>query len=337
MLSQWLGDGEAKMSKRIAVLTSGGDAAGMNAAIRAVARTAIAEGAEVFGVRNGFDGLLNGDFLPLTRRRVGGVLQHGGTFLGSARSTEFPTEAGQARALKQLADKGIEHLVVIGGNGSLAGGWSLAQRGIHVVGIPGTIDNDVYGTEMSLGVDTTLNIVLEAMDRIRTTASSHKRGFLIEVMGRDSGYLALMSGLAGGAEAVVIPEVPTTPAQVVEVIRKAYERKKRHAIIVVAEGAECNAARMTQYLAERPDEDPGFAMRTTILGHVQRGGTPTAQDRLLGAQFGAAAAQHLLRGDSCLVVGIRNGRIATTPLEEVATKHAVLDRALLELAQQLAL
>lgn len=324
------------MTIRLGVLTSGGDAAGMNAAIRAVTRTAIAEGATVFGIQNGFEGLLAGSFLPLNRRRVGGVLQHGGTFLGSARSAEFPTQAGQEKALQQLEAQGITHLVVIGGNGSLAGGWSLAQRGVKVVGIPATIDNDVYGSDMSLGVDTALNIVLEAMDRIRTTASSHKRGFLIEVMGRDSGYLALMAGLAGGAEAIVIPEVPTTPQDVAETIRAAYERRKKHAIVVVAEGSACNAECMMEYFRQQP-ENAGFSMRTTILGHVQRGGAPTAQDRLLGAQFGAAAAAQVLSGASNVVVRIQGGVLGTVPMADVAVNQRKLDRSLLELAQKLAL
>lgn len=323
------------MTKRIAVLTSGGDAAGMNAAIRAVTRVAIQEGAEVIGVRNGYQGLLQGDFMPLPARRVGGILQHGGTFLGSARSATFPTEEGQQTALKQIEKAKIDGLVVIGGNGSIAGGWGLVERGVAVIGIPATIDNDVYGTDICLGVDTALNIVLEAIDRIRTTASSLQTGFLVEVMGRDSGYLALMSGLAGGAEAIVIPEVETTAEEVAQRIRAAYERKKKHAIVIVAEGARCNAAHLMDYFTKSPDH-AGFSMRTTILGHVQRGGAPTAQDRLLGAQFGALAARYLMRNQSGLVVGRQRGIIGPIPMKEVATKQAVLDTSLLALARQLA-
>lgn len=323
------------MARKIAVLTSGGDAAGMNAAIRSVTRAAIAEGAEVVGVRNGFRGLMEADFLALNARRVGGILQHGGTFLGSARSKEFPTEEGQQRALRNLEKAGIDGLVVIGGNGSQSGAAGLVARGFPVNGVASTIDNDLVGTEMTLGVDTALSIVIEAIDRIRTTASSHGRGFLVEVMGRDCGYLALMSGLAGGAEAIVIPEVPTTPAEVADIIRQAYDRKKKHAIVVVAEGSSCNADCMMGYFRQQPD-DAGFDMRTTILGHVQRGGSPTVQDRLLGAQFGAEAATRLIRGETGVLVGLIGGKITTTPLSEVAGKTRPLDVSLLEMAKMLA-
>lgn len=320
---------------RIAVLTSGGDAAGMNSAIRAVARTGLSIGAEVIGVRDGFEGLIAGDFVTLSARRVGGVLQHGGTFLGSARSEEFRTEDGRQKAREQLRKREVQHLVVIGGNGSIAGGYALATSGLNVMGIPATIDNDVYGTEMAIGVDTALNIALEAIDRIRTTASSHQSGFLVEVMGRDSGYLALTAGLAGGAEAIVIPEVPIEPEQVAARIREAYERKKKHAIVVVAEGSVCNSERMMAYFRHAP-EDAGFTMRTTILGHVQRGGVPTAQDRLLGARFGADVVARIAAGERNQMVGMRNGALVAVPIAQVATGVATLDTSMLELARSLA-
>lgn len=323
------------MSQRIAVLTSGGDAAGMNASIRALTRTAIAQGIEVIGVQDGYAGLLEGEMQRLKRRDVGGILQFGGTYLGSSRSEEFPTEEGQTKALEQLKKHGIDGLVVIGGNGSLMGGWGLQQRGVHVVGIPATIDNDVYGTEMTLGVDTTLNIALEAIDRIRTTASSHKRGFLVEVMGRDSGYLALQAGLAGGAEAIVIPEVPVSPAKIAEIIREAYARGKKHAIVVVAEGAECNVDRIKEYMKAN-QSDAGFLMRTTILGHVQRGGAPTAYDRLLGTRFGHAAAMAISNKKSGVMVAQQRGSVTTADLKNASLRAENVNLDLLEMARVLA-
>lgn len=322
------------MSRKIAVLTSGGDAAGMNAAIRAVTRVATSEGVEVVGVKNGYQGLLEADFMPLRARDVGGILHLGGTFLGSARSKEFATEAGQERALANLWAEGVDGLIVIGGNGSQTGAYNLSKRGLAVNGVASTIDNDLMGTEITLGVDTALNIVAEAIDRIRSTASSHGRGFLIEVMGRDCGYLALMAGLASGAEAIVIPEVETTPAQVASVVREAYVRGKKHAIVVVAEGSSCSASCMMKWFEQ--EATPGFSMRTTILGHVQRGGIPTVQDRVLGAQFGAEAAYRLLRGEHGVLIGRQNGHIVASPLSEVAGKTRPIDTSLLDLAKTLA-
>src|SRR3970282_958647 len=218
-----------QIMKRIAVLTSGGDAPGMNAAIRAVVRTGLYRGWEIFGVRQGYAGLIVGEMTPLTARDVGGILQQGGTFLGTTRSPEFERESGRAKALVHLADRGIDALVVIGGGGSQTGAHKMSQMGFPVVGVASTIDNDLYGSDISIGVDTALNIALEAVDRLKTTASSHQRAFLVEVMGRDCGYLALMAGLAGGAGAVVIPEVETYPDAVADDLRTAYERGKRKA------------------------------------------------------------------------------------------------------------
>jgi len=320
---------------RIAVLTSGGDAPGMNAAIRAVVRTAVARGWSVLGVRNGYAGLMGGEFLPLGARNVGGILEHGGTVLGSARAPEFCEEAGQTRALHKLKTQNVEGLVVIGGNGSQCGAAALCRRGLPVVGVASTIDNDLYGTDVTIGVDTALNVALEAIDRLKVTGSSHGRGFVVETMGRDCGYLALMAGLAGGAEMIVIPEVPTEPDEVAEALRKAYERGKAHAIVVVAEGAKHDGEALVQYFRDHRDRF-GFEPRLTVLGHVQRGGTPTFADRLLATRLGAAAVEQLASGNEGVLVGIACDQIHTTPLDEVAQKRKQLDVRMLELARVLA-
>ncbi len=322
--------------KRIAVLTSGGDAPGMNAAIRAVVRTSLAEGWEVFGIRHGYAGLITGDTVPLGARDVGGIIQRGGTILGSARCPEFTTEAGRLKALQNLQEHHIEGLIVIGGNGSQTGAHALSQMGFPMVGVASTIDNDLYGSDITIGVDTALNIALEAIDRLKVTASSHQRAFLVEVMGRDCGYLALMAAIAGGAEAVIIPEVETDPDRVAVELRVAYERQKAHALIVVAEGARYNAEAMARHFAEHRDR-LGFELRVTTLGHVQRGGAPSAFDRLLATRLGAAATTHLTRGNHGVLVGMIKGEIATTPLAEVVAHKKSLDLRLLELAQILTL
>ncbi|MBI2486375.1 MAG: 6-phosphofructokinase [Deltaproteobacteria bacterium] len=321
--------------RRIAVLTSGGDAPGMNAAIRAVVRTGLDKGWEVLGVRNGFAGLIAGNFISLGARDVGGIIQRGGTMLGSARCPEFKTEDGRLKALHQLNERNIEGLIVIGGNGSQTGAHSLFQLGFPVVGVASTIDNDLYGSEVTIGVDTALNIALEAIDRLKVTASSHQRAFLVEVMGRDCGYLALMTGIAGGAEAVIIPEVETDPDTVAVELSAAYERGKAHALVVVAEGARYNSEAMARHFAEHRDK-LGFDLRITILGHVQRGGTPTAFDRLLATRVGAAAVEHLIHGKHGFLIGLLKGDIAATPLPEVVTNQKPLDLHLLELARVLA-
>jgi 6-phosphofructokinase 1 len=324
--------------KKIAVLTSGGDAPGMNAAIRAVTRTAIEKDWEVVGVLNGYRGLVDGEYIPLKRRDVGGILQQGGTFLGSARSPEFHTEEGQRHALRRLSQAEVDALVVIGGNGSQTGAYALHKHGFPVVGVASTIDNDLYGSDITIGVDTALNIAVEAIDRLKVTASSHGRAFLIEVMGRDCGYLAMMAGIAGGAEAICIPEIETTPEQVAEILLAAYERGKKHGIVVVAEGAKYNADMLASYFAEN-HKTVGFDLRTTRLGHTQRGGLPLVSDRILATRLGAAAVEQLAAGNSgvlCGIVGGFNGEIYTTPHEQIAGKHRPLDPALLELAEALA-
>jgi 6-phosphofructokinase 1 len=320
---------------RLGVLTSGGDAPGMNAAIRAVVRTALAAGWEVLGIRHGYAGLIAGEVVPLTARDVGGIIQLGGTILFSARCPDFYGEAGRRRALATLDEHRIDALVVIGGSGSQCGAYELSRAGVRVVGVASTIDNDVYGADISIGVDTALNIALEAVDRLKTTASALQRAFLVEVMGRQCGYLALMTALAGGAESVVIPEVEVHPEQVVEDLRLAAQRGKAHALVVVAEGAAYNAERLIRYFREHR-ERLGYEVRATILGHVQRGGAPTAFDRLLATRVGAAAVDLLVEGKDGLMVGLRQGEIGTTPLQEVATTKKTLDLRLLDLARRMA-
>ncbi len=321
--------------KRIAVLTSGGDAPGMNAAIRAVVRTGVDKRWQVFGIRRGYAGLIEDNFIPLGAREVGGILQRGGTMLGSARCPEFKTEEGLMKALRVLRQREVDGLIVIGGNGSQTGANALAQMGFPVVGIASTIDNDLYGSEVAIGVDTALNIALEAIDRLKVTASSHRRAFLVEVMGRDCGYLALMAAIAGGAEAVVIPEVETDPEIIATELRAAYERGKTHALVVVAEGAKYNAEAMAHYFAGNRMR-LGFDLRVTTLGHVQRGGAPGAFDRLLATRLSAAAIEQLAKNHHGVLVGLLKGEIATTPLAQVVAKKKPLDLHRLELAKVLA-
>ena len=321
--------------KRVAVLTSGGDAPGMNAAIRAIVRTGLAYGWEMFGVRQGYEGLIMGDFIPMGARDVGGIIQQGGTILGSARCPEFSTDESQLKAVSQLHQMNIEGLVVIGGNGSQTGAHALSQKGFPVVGVASTIDNDLYGSEITIGVNTALNVALEAIDRLKVTASSHHRAFLVEVMGRRCGYLALMTAVAGGAESVVIPEHETNPEDVAVELRSAYDNGKSHAVVVVAEGAEYNAEGMAKYFHVH-QERLGFELRVTKLGYVQRGGSPVSFDRLLGTRLGAAATEKLARGEHGVLMGLIKGEIAGTPLAEVVVNRNPIDLCLLELARILA-
>jgi len=322
--------------KRIAVLTSGGDAPGMNAAVRAVTRAALARGAQVFGVRNGYAGLLADTMKPLQARDVGGIVQHGGTVLGSARCPEFAEPSGRSAALRHLAARGIDGLVVIGGNGSQTGSAMLAREGLAVVGVPSTIDNDVYGADFSIGADTAVNITLEAIDRLRTTASSHSRAFAVETMGRDCGYIALMAGIAGGAEVIALPESEIAPAEVAKRLRAAYQRGKTHALVVIAEGARCGVKELMQHYAESRDSI-GFELRVTRLGHVVRGGSPTAADRILATRLGSAAVETLAQGRHGVLVGASCNEIVTTPLAEIAGRTRPADAALLELARVMAI
>jgi len=320
---------------RVAVLTTGGDAPGINAAIRAVVRTGIDRGWEMFGVRHGYSGLVKGEFVALGVRDVGGIIQHGGTMLGSFRFPEFKAEETQLKAVDILHERRIDAAIIIGGDGSQAGAFALAQKSFPVIGVASTIDNDLCGSEITIGVDTALNIALEAIDRIKVTASSHERAFLIEVMGRNCGYLALASGIAGGAEAIVIPEVETDPEVLARCLRDGYERGKPHAIVVVAEGSRYNAEGLTRYFREHR-ERLGFDLRDVKLGHVQRGGSPTAFDRILATRFAAAAIECLARKQYGVLIGLNRGEITPTPLAEIVGKKKTLDPCLMRLAGVLA-
>ena len=321
--------------RRFAVLTSGGDAPGMNAAIRAVVRIGIHLGHEIMGINEGFRGLLDANFHVLSARDVGGIIQQGGTILGSARCPEFKSNQGVQKAKNNLEQAGIEGLVVIGGNGSQAGAAALAATGFPVVGIASTIDNDLCGTDISIGVDTALNVALEAIDRIKITASSHHRAFLVEVMGRKCGYLALAAGIAGGAEAIVMPESELEPEVVVDLFREAYNRGKAHAIGVVAEGARFSAHTLADYFKAHK-ERLGFDIRVITLGHVQRGGAPGAFDRLLATRFGVAAIECLHREAPGVLVGLQKGQVVCTPFAMITGKTKGIDQSLIRMVELLA-
>jgi 6-phosphofructokinase 1 len=321
--------------KQIGVLSSGGDGPGFNPCIRAVVRRAICKGVSVVGIRNGYAGLIDGDMTEMTVRSVGGILGRGGTILGTARSEEFRTERGRLTAARRLHEHGVEGLIVIGGDGSFRGALKLWEEyQFPIVCLPGTIDNDIPGTDMCIGVDTALNTVLDAIDKIRDTASSHQRAFLIEVMGRDCGYLALTSGIAGGAEMILCPEFEASPEDVAHALKDAYLRGKAHCIIVVSEGYKPGMEAVAHYLKECRDE-LGFEVRTTVLGHVQRGGSPTAFERLLATRLGAAGVDALLDGTSAVMVGLVGNNIKLTPLDEVLCERKTLDPNLYELARSL--
>lgn len=321
--------------KRLAVLTSGGDAPGMNAAIRSVTRSGLASGYEVYGVRGGYTGLIAGELVPFGPREVGGILSLGGTILGTTRCAELRTDAGQDKALRALSRQDIGSLVVIGGNGSQCGAYALSQKGLAVVGVASTIDNDLLGSDITIGATTAIDVALESVDRLRVTASSHQRGFLVEVMGRDCGYLAAMVGIAGGAEFICVPEAPSEPEAVASDIHAAYQRGKAHALVVVAEGAAYNADALSQYFKAH-ESRLGFEMRVCKLGHVQRGGAPGVTDRMLATRLGAAAVEHLERGAHGVVVGLIGNTVQATPLAEVVNRTKPLDMGLLDLARMLA-
>jgi 6-phosphofructokinase 1 len=298
--------------KRLAILTSGGDCSGMNAAIRAAARTAIANEVEMIGYRKGYAGLLKNDYIVLDSLAVSGVLQRGGTFLQSARSAEFRTEEGRKRALDNLMKEKVEGLIVIGGDGSLTGALALEKLGFPVIGIPGSIDNDIPYTDMSLGVDTALNNILYAVDCIKDTASSHDRAFIVEVMGRNSGYLASTAAIATGAEFAIIPEVELDLSEMCHQLRQRYEEGRTNALIIMAEGAGHAAT-----IAEGIKHAIGFETRVTVLGHYQRGGAPTVFDRLLGSRFGKKSVELLLSGTKGVMVGLAANALTSTLLEMV--------------------
>ena len=310
-----------KKVNKIAVLTSGGDAPGMNAAIRAVVRTCSYHDVEVLGIYRGFQGMIEDDFVELNARSVRNIINKGGTFLKSARSEGFRTKEGRENAYKNLTKNGVEALVVIGGDGTFTGALSFSQEfGFPVMGIPGTIDNDIYGTTHTIGYDTALNTVVDAIDKIRDTASSHNRMFFVEVMGRDSGFIALNSGIGGGAERIIIPE-KNIPA---EVLLKDIDRGKRRGktsnIIVVAEGNTAGKAvfELKEYVEQKR---PEYDIRVSVLGHMQRGGTPTCYDRVLATRMGVKAVESLLEGKSQYMVGINNDRMELIPLEKAVKEN----------------
>jgi len=318
--------------KRIGVLTSGGDAPGMNAAIRAVVRSAIFKGVEVYGIKRGYTGLLAKDYAEMSLRSVGDIIHRGGTILRTARSEEFKTKEGVEKALKNIEELGIEGLVVIGGDGSFRGALELAKRGVPVIGIPGTIDNDIPCTDYTIGFDTAVNTVVEAVNKIRDTATSHERTFIIEVMGRESGYIALYSGLACGAETILIPEKPYTMKDLCDKIMNGYKRGKLHSIIILAEGAG-NAYEVR----DKIKEITGLESRIIVLGHLQRGGTPTAFDRIVASKMGGKAVELLLEGISGKMVGWVKGEIVVVDLEKVFSTKKPFDDELYELANVLAI
>lgn len=317
---------------KIAVLTSGGDAPGMNAAIRAVVRRGIAKNLEVVGVKHGYQGLIEGDFVSLGIGSVGDIIQRGGTILQTARCEVFKTEEGQKAGLKLMRENGIEALVVIGGDGSLQGAHRLSKLGFPAIGIPGTIDNDIAGTDMTLGFDTAVNTVIEAIDKIRDTATSHERTYVIEVMGRHAGDIALWSGVAGGAESILIPETELNMEDIINRLLQGYKRGKRHSIIIVAEGVS-NGQKIGEIIRERA----GFETRVTVLGHIQRGGSPSAFDRLLGSQMGAKAVDLIFEGQSGVMVGIQNNQMVSVPLDEALSQAHRLSFHLYDLARSLSI
>lgn len=298
----------------IGVLTSGGDAPGMNATIRAVVRTAQANNMNVLGVMHGYEGLVNGEYRPLGVRDVGGILQRGGTVLLTSRSKRFQEPAGQRDAIRKMNEAGMDALIVIGGEGSMNGANALSKQGIKVIGIPASIDNDIWGTNIAIGTDTAMNTIMDAVDKLRDTASSHQRAFLIETMGRNSGYLAVMAGIICGAEIVLIPETPVLREEVAVTVEEAYKRGKTHAIIINAEGSGIRTMDLAQMI---DDMDLGFKTRMTILGHIQRGGSPSAYDRLLASRMGVKAVEALVEGTHGVMTGLKGKGIDFIPLEDV--------------------
>lgn len=320
--------------RKIAVLTSGGDAPGMNAAIRSVVRVAGAANIEVFGVERAFEGLLHGRFIPLPSRAVANIIQRGGTILETSRSDQFRTAAGRAHAVEHLRYHGIGALVIIGGDGSLQGGRAVAEESdIKVMVIPASIDNDVPGSDFSIGFDTAVNTALDAIDRIRDTAFAHDRLFFVEVMGRDSGFIALEVAIAGGAEAVVIPEMPIDPEELAQRIEESQARGKRSSIIVVSEGPRTGGAlKLAGAIKGRLGE-----ARVVVLGHIQRGGSPTARDRLLASRMGAGAVKAIIDGCPSSLIGEIRGEISFMPLPEVPEKSRTLEASLIDLVAMLSL
>ncbi|MEH7121296.1 6-phosphofructokinase [Neobacillus vireti] len=318
--------------KKIGVLTSGGDSPGMNPAIRAVVRKAIFHNVEVYGIYGGYAGLVNGNIKKLELGSVGDIIHRGGTMLQSARLPEFANKEVQKKGIEQLRAHGIEGLVVIGGDGSYRGARALTEQGYPCVGVPGTIDNDIPGTELTIGFDTALNTVIDAIDKIRDTATSHERTFVIEVMGRNAGDIALWAGLAGGAETILIPEENYDMKEVAERLRSGHERGKKHSIIVVAEGV-CSGYEFARQLQESTE----FDTRVSVLGHIQRGGSPTVADRVLASRLGARAVELLIDGKGGRAVGIENNKLVDYDIIEALEKKHTLDMDLFKLSKELSI
>ncbi|HEX72334.1 MAG TPA: 6-phosphofructokinase [Candidatus Hydrogenedentes bacterium] len=320
--------------KRIAVLTSGGDAPGMNAALRAVVRTCVAYDMEVYGIRRGYQGLVEGQIEPMNARSVSGIIHHGGTILCTARCKAFHEPAGRAKAAAQLERQGIEGLVVIGGDGSYRGAHYLYQeQGIACVGLPGTIDNDIGGTQYTIGFDTALNVAVDAIDRLRDTAAAHERIFFVELMGRHSGFIAMYSGLAGGAEQMLVPESVTDINALIAELRRERDRGKTSMIIVVAEGDDAgDAAEIARKVAENSEFKDA---RVAVIGHLQRGGTPTAFDRILAARMGVAGVEALQRGETDVMTAFVDNKIVTRPIADAWEKKNLFDPDLFRVARLL--
>lgn len=319
--------------KKIGVLTSGGDAPGMNAAIRAVVRTAVFNNIEVLGVKRGYNGLINGDFIPMDARSVGETLQKGGTILQTARCLEFKEIEGVRKAVKVAKESGMDGLVVIGGDGSFRGARDLTREGLPTIAMPGTIDNDIGCSEYTIGYDTCLNTVIEAVDKLRDTCSSHERCSVVEVMGRNAGYIAVEAAIACGAEVVLIPEVPfDIDKDVIDVINRGKERGKKHNIVIVAEGVGGVVE-----LAHTIEEKTHTESRATILGHVQRGGSPSVRDRVIASQMGARSVELLLEGKSNRIICVQKGEVADVDIEEGLKMKKTISDELLRLTRQLAI
>lgn len=319
------------MLKNIAVLTSGNDCPGMNAALRAIVRTTLSKGGRVWGVRNGYKGLLADMIEELGPRSVGDMIQKGGTFLGTARCPEFMEEENRKVALENLKKRGIEGLIVIGGSGTIAGAMELGKLGMNVIGIPGTIENDIWGTDYTIGSDTAANTVVDAINKLRDTACAHRRIILIEVMGKSSGWLAMTTGIAGGAEYVLVPEAKYNLELMCTEIRAAYDRGKRYSIIVVSEGA-ASAIELGKIVGEKTQIDT----RVSVLGHIQRGGSPTVQDRINASLLGERASLGLLEGKTNIMYGLETGVVVEVPMEECTRNKKTLDTEFIRLSKVLA-
>ncbi len=318
------------MMKRIAVLTSGGDAPGMNAAIRAVVRTALYHGMETIGVMKGYEGLMDGECITLDRAAVGGIIHRGGTILRTARSERFKTEAGLRAALVQMENRKVDALVVIGGDGSFRGAEKLCSMGLPVIGIPGTIDNDIAGTDVTIGYDTALNTALSAVQKLRDTASSHDRLFIVEVMGRDAGFLALDVAVSTGAEYVVVPEIPLDIKKMCDHLHYSRKRGKTHSLIILAEGV-MSALDLRNQL----QDTGGYDARVTVLGYIQRGGSPSSLDTILASRMGSFAVESLLQGKTGVMVGTVCGAMSLCPLEDAWKAAKELNPELLALVDKL--